>query len=159
MTKAKAFFHSSVLNNNHNVLSWGQSSGVLVANHSGFWNRKRNQISKFRFILIPSFDLTWGLLFAGIVCISYFPGVTCSCASCQCKCPVCSFFLTELKQLISSQYTLQLKMQLTLFYAVAKQSLKKTQANNVSITVMIFFAFFPSFCASNNKSHKFILSV
>lgn len=33
-------------------------------------------------------------------------------------------------------------MQPTLFYAVAKQSLKKIQANNVSITLMIFFAFF-----------------
>ena len=52
------------------------------------------------------------------------------------------FFSTELKQLISSRYTLQLKKQPTLFYAVAKQSLKKIQANNVSITLMIFFAFF-----------------
>ena len=52
------------------------------------------------------------------------------------------FFATELKQLISSQNTLQLTMQPTLFYAVAKQSLKKIQANNVSVTLMIFFAFF-----------------
>ena len=50
-------------------------------------------------------------------------------------------------------------MQPTLFYAVAKHSLKKIQANNVSITLMIFFAFFSSSCASNNESHQFILSV
>ena len=36
---------------------------------------------------------------------------------------------------------------------------EKTQANNVSITVMTFFAFFSSLCASKNESHKFILSV
>ena len=92
VTKTKAFFHSLILDNNHNVLSWRQSSSVLVALYSGFWNRKRNQISKFRFILIPSVDLIWALLFAGIVCITYFPGVTCRCASCQCECLVCFFF-------------------------------------------------------------------
>ena len=95
--KTKAFFHSSILNNNHNVLSWRQSSSVLVALYSGFWNRKRNQISKFRFILIPSVDLIWALLFAGIVCITYFPGVTCRCASCQCECLVCFFFSNRIE--------------------------------------------------------------
>ena len=95
VTKTKAFFHSYILNNSHNVLSWRQSSNVLLALYSGFWNRKRNQISKFRFILIPSVDLTWALLFAGIVFITYFPGVTCRFASCQCKCLVCFFFFQQ----------------------------------------------------------------
>ena len=95
VTKTKAFFHSSILNNNHNVLSWRQSSSVLVALYSGFWKRKRNQISKFRFILIPSVDLIWSLLFAGIVYITYSRGVTYRCASCQCECLVCFFFYHE----------------------------------------------------------------
>ena len=44
-------------------------------------------------------------------------------------------------------------------YAVAKKAWKKLRQNNVSITVMTFFAFFSSLCASSNESHKFILSV
>lgn len=135
VTKTKAFFHSSILNNNHNVLSWRQSSSVLVALYSGFWNRKRNQISKFRFILIASVDLIWALLFAGILCITYFPGVTCRCASCQCKCLVCFFFfLAELKQLIYFAAK-------NATYAVQKESLKKIQAKFTTITAFISYLY------------------